>query len=71
MLQVLYLVFDPGFSETSYGFRPGVNHDMLVAHVARKVKDKRVLRTIRRFLQAGMMEEGLVIPRRAGEKVLE
>ena len=35
-----------------------VNHDMLMARVARKVKDKRVLRTIRRFLQAGMMAEG-------------
>jgi RNA-directed DNA polymerase len=98
MLQVLHPVFDPGFSESSYGFRPGrsahqavlkaqeyaqasytwvvdldlekffdrVNHDMLMARVARKVEDKRVLRTIRRFLQAGMMEQGLVSPRREG-----
>jgi RNA-directed DNA polymerase len=43
-----------------------VNHDMLMARVARKVTDKRVLRTIRRFLQAGVMEQGLVSPRREG-----
>jgi RNA-directed DNA polymerase len=31
-----------------------VNHGMLVARVARKVRDKRVLRLIRRSLQAGL-----------------
>ena len=98
LLQVLSPVFEPGFSESSYGFRPGrsahqavlqaqeyarqgyqwvvdldlekffdrVNHDMLMARVARKVTDKRVLRTIRRFLQAGVMEQGLVNLRREG-----
>lgn len=35
-----------------------VNHDILMARVARKVKDKRVLRVIRRYLQAGMMSGG-------------
>ena len=34
--------------------------------VARKVSDKRVLRLIRRYLEAGMMTEGLVSPRREG-----
>jgi RNA-directed DNA polymerase len=90
--QVLSPLFDPGFSESSYGFRPGrsahqavlkargyvaegrrwvvdmdlekffdrVNHDVLMSRVARKVKDKRVLRLIRRYLQAGIMEGGLV-----------
>jgi RNA-directed DNA polymerase len=37
-----------------------VNHDVLMARVARRVKDKRVLLLIRRFLQAGVMEGGLV-----------
>jgi RNA-directed DNA polymerase len=37
-----------------------VNHDMLMARVARKIKDKRLLRLIRRTLQAGIMAEGLV-----------
>jgi RNA-directed DNA polymerase len=37
-----------------------VNHDMLMARVARRVKDKKILLLIRRFLQSGVMEDGLV-----------
>jgi RNA-directed DNA polymerase len=36
-----------------------VNHDILMSRIARKVKDKRVLRLIRRYLQAGIMVGGL------------
>jgi len=93
MLQVLQPIFDPAFSDSSYGFRPGrkahdavgrakryveeglewvvdtdlekffdrVNHDMLMARVARKVKDKLVLRLIRRYLEAGVMVDGVVM----------
>lgn len=43
-----------------------VNHDVLMARVARRVKDKRVLFAIRRYLQAGMMEGGVVSPRVEG-----
>ena len=43
-----------------------VNHDVLMARVARKVKDKRVLLLIRRFLQAGMMKDGITQVRREG-----
>ena len=98
LLQVLQPIFDPTFSEDSYGFRPNrgahqavvrgqehiaeghrwvvdldlekffdrVNHDILMSRVARRVKDKRVLLLIRRYLQAGMMEGGLVSPRTEG-----
>jgi RNA-directed DNA polymerase len=96
--QVLQPLFEPTFSDSSYGFRPGrgahqavrksqsyiregkrwvvdidlekffdrVNHDVLMARVARIVRDVRVLKLIRRFLEAGMMNEGLVEPRAQG-----
>ena len=98
LLQVLTPIFDPTFSDASYGFRPGrsaheairrarehiaaghrwvvdldieaffdrVNHDILMSRVARRVKDKRMLLLIRRYLQAGTMEGGLMSPRREG-----
>jgi RNA-directed DNA polymerase len=43
-----------------------VNHDILMSLVARRVKDKRILLLIRRYLQAGLMSGGVVSQRAEG-----
>jgi RNA-directed DNA polymerase len=90
--------FDPSFSSSSYGFRPGrsahaavkaardyvqsgrryvvdvdlekffdrVNHDVLMGRLARRIADRRVLRLIRRYLEAGVMVNGVVMDRYEG-----
>ena len=96
--QVMMPIFDPNFSDHSYGFRPGrsahnavyqireyirqgyrvavdmdlskffdtVNHDVLMHRVARKVRDKRVLRLIGKYLRAGVMVNGRLQATRRG-----
>jgi RNA-directed DNA polymerase len=96
--QELVRYYEPIFSESSYGFRPGrsahqaieqaskyiqegkewvvdidlekffdkINHDRLMQRLSKGIGDKRLLRLIKAYLQAGMMEEGLTEQRIAG-----
>jgi len=89
--QVLMPIFDPHFSESSFGFRPGrsahdavrqvkkhfrsyypvavdvdlakffdtVDHTLLMRLVAKRVKDVRVLKLIRKYLRAEVVADGL------------
>ena len=98
LLQVLQPIFDPKFSEHSYGFRPRrrahdavvqaqryvqggrrivvdvdleqffdrVNHDVLMGKLAKRIGDRRVLGLIRRYLQAGMLANGIATERHEG-----
>jgi len=43
-----------------------VNHDRLMARLARRIRDKRVLKLIRAFLNAGILENGLEQPSQEG-----
>ena len=43
-----------------------VNHDVLMARVARYIKDKRLLKLLRAFLTAGLMQNGVVQRREEG-----
>jgi group II intron reverse transcriptase/maturase len=96
--QVLSPIFEPTFSDRSFGFRPGrsahqavnaaralvesgltwvvdvdldrffdrVNHDALMARVARRVADRRVLGLVRRYLDASVMVGGVAQAREEG-----
>lgn len=43
-----------------------VNHDILMSRLAQRVADKRLLRIVRRFLEAGMMQNGVSVERHEG-----
>ena len=43
-----------------------VNHDLLMTQLSTKIGDGRILRLIRRYLEAGMMADGIVSPRTEG-----
>lgn len=96
--QVLSTIYDPDFSDYSYGFRKGknchqaihqalgyvnigqvyvvdidlskffdrVNHDYLMSLLAKKIKDKPLLKLIRKYLQSGIMLDGVTSKRTEG-----
>ena len=96
--QVLTPIFDPDFSNNSFGFRPNrngqqavkqvqgiiktgrrfavdvdlskffdrVNHDLLMTFLGCKVKDKRLLKLIKRYLRAGVIDNQLYSESREG-----
>ncbi len=43
-----------------------VNHDILMSRLARRIDDKRLLKIVRRFLEAGMLRDGVVVDRHEG-----
>ena len=43
-----------------------VNHDILMSRLARRISDKRLLRNVRRFLEAGLMQDGVCVERDEG-----
>lgn len=43
-----------------------VNHDLLMGRLAKRIQDKRILKLIRRYLQAGLMSGGVATPRAQG-----
>lgn len=56
VMQVLQRRWDWTFSDHR------VSHDKLIAKIAERVSDKRMLKLIRAFLRAGVMEGGLMSP---------
>jgi group II intron reverse transcriptase/maturase len=96
--QVLTPIYDPMFSQNSYGFRPErgakmavnkareylkdgnefvvdtdlekffdrVNHDILIGLIAKRIEDKRIIKLIRKYLQAGVMINGCCIASEKG-----
>jgi RNA-directed DNA polymerase len=96
--QVLTPIFDPAFSDNSFGFRPNrngqqavkqvkgiiktglrfavdvdlskffdrVDHDLLMTLLGYKVKDKRLLKLIKRYLRAGVIDNQLYVESREG-----
>ena len=98
ILQILEALYEPNFSNSSYGFRPNrsaqmalrqareylregyryvvdmdlekffdrINHDILMERLSRDISDKRLLGVIRRYLEAGLLQNGIFEERKLG-----
>ena len=96
--QVLSEIYEPTFSESSFGFRPNrgaknaikqsetyikqgykwvvdmdlekffdkVNHDILMAKLEKKIKDRRLLKLIRKYLESGVLINGIKVSSEEG-----
>ena len=73
--QKLQNIWEPQFSDSSYGYRPKrryavsvdlskyfdtLSHELLMNLLHRKIQDMRVLRIIKKYLKSGVMENGVV-----------
>ena len=96
--QVLSEIYEPTFSESSFGFRPNrgaknaikqsetyinqgyrwvvdmdlekffdkVNHDILMGKLEKKIKDRRLLKLIRKYLESGVLVNGIKVSSEEG-----
>lgn len=98
IVQIITPIFDPEFSESSFGYRPNrsqhqaikqvqnyvkegrriavdvdlskffdrVNHDYVMTQLGAKIKDKRLLKLISKYLRVGIVEDGVLQESREG-----
>ena len=96
--QKLVRLYEPQFTDNSYGYRPGrsgqmaimkvkeyaengytwgivldlskyfdtLNHDRLIRELRKTIKDEKVMKAIKKFLKAGVMENGVVVETEMG-----
>ena len=68
MARQMMPIYEPLFSDGSYGYRPGrsAKDAILVNLLRREIRDERVIQMVKRYLRSGVMENGVVIETEEG-----